>query len=508
MAVNLINCGNAALPRSLDVSVSVSKPQAEQTTDLSVSVFVQRGTSGGAVFLHGAERLAFFSSYDALAADGRVSAEGLKAGRDFFAQPKRSRLLAVGQAFTAAQAGYLKTGAVGTVAAFQAVTAGSFSISIDGVSRNITGLNFSTDTTLALIAARIQAALRSGGSGGFTACTVAVSGSQFLVTSGTTGDASSVSVLATHSTGTDISGPGLVNARTGTGVTTQGYTPAGIASELDLIAQAAKCGGRFVYGWCLDAGYRDSADQTAAAAWAQARVAFMPLVSNSPLAWDSASTTDIGPVAKAAGQFRVASIYHDKADYYPDAALLAVLLSVNYAQRKSTITAKFKDLAGIPIVGLTESQWLALEAKGYNTFTLTGNTSRVFRDGDTAHPSWYIDDLINLDNFVEQLQVAEYNVFLRNGKVGYNAEGVTLLRDALTQVCERFVYNGTFSERPVLDTLTTSGVRIEPPYTVEFTPLELMTVADRAARVGPPCVISVNLTGAIHSIDIAVNAYS
>lgn len=504
MAVNLINCGNAALPRSLDVSVSVSKPQAEQTTDLSVSVFVQKGGA----FLHGADRLAFFSSYEAVAADARVGSEGLKAARDFFGQPKRARLFAVGQAFSTAQAGYLKTGAVGTLAAFQAVVAGSFSVAIDGLTRNITGLNFTTDTTMAQVASRIQTALRAAATGGFTSCTVVESGSQFLITSGTTGGSSSVSVLATHSTGTDISGPGFLNARIGVAVATQGYTPTGIADELGLIAQAAKCGGRFVYGWCLDAGYRDSADQTAAAAWAQARVAFMPLVSNSPLAWDSASTTDIGPVAKAAGQFRVAAIYHDKADYYPDAALLAVMLSVNYAQRKSTITAKFKDLAGVPIVGLTESQWLTLESKGYNTFTLTGNTSRVFRDGDTSHPSWFIDDLINLDNFVEQLQVAEYNVFLRNGKVGYNAEGVTLLRDALTQVCERFVFNGSFSERPVLDLTSTTGNRIEPPYTIEFTPLELMTVADRAARVGPPCVISVNLTGAIHSIDIAVNAYS
>ena len=504
MPVNLINCANAALPRSLDVNVSVSKPQAEQTTDLSVSVFVQ--STGG--FTHGADRIAFFSSYDAVVADTRVSAEAVKAARDFFAQPKRARLLAIAQAFSAAKAGFLKTGAVGAVAAFQAVTTGSFAISIDGVSQNITGLNFSTDTTLALIASRIQTALRAIGTGGYTSCTVVVSGTQFVITSGTTGDSSAVSVLAAAPSGTDISGATLLNARTGVAVATNGYTPGTFDTELDLIAQAARCGGRFVYGWCLDVAYRDSANQELAAAWAQARRAWMPLVSNSPLAWDSASTTDIGPVCKTAGRYRVSPIYHDNANYYPDAALLALMLSVNYAQRKSTITGKFKDLVGIPIVGLTESQWITLESKGYNTFTLTGNTSRVFRDGDTSHPSWYIDDLINLDNFAEQLQVAEYNVFLRNGKVGYNAEGVTLLQDALTQICERFVFNGTLSERPVLDAAETTGVRLDPPYRIDFTQIELMTVADRAARVGPPCVISANLTGAIHSIEIAVNAYS
>lgn len=504
MAVNLINCGNAALPRSLDVSVSVSKPQAEQTTDLSVSVFVQSSGS----FSHGADRIAFFSSYEAVASDARVGSEGLKAARDFFAQPKRSRLLAIAQAFSVAKAGFLKTGACGTVAAFQAVTSGSFAVSVDGVSRDITALNFSTDTTLALIAARIQTALRSGGSGGFTSCTVVVSGTQLIITSGTAGALSSVSVLGAAATGTNIAGAGFLNGAAGVGVAVNGYTPGTLDTELDLIAQAAKCGGRFVYGWALDASYRDSAAQTLAAAWAQARVAFMPLVSNSPLAWDPASTTDLGPVSKAAGQYRTAAIYHDNVGYYPDAALLAVMLSVNYGQKKSAITAKFKDLVGIPIVGLTESQWLTLDSKGYNTFTLTGNTSRVFRDGDTSNTSWYIDDLINLDNFAEQLQVAEYNVFLRNGAVGYDAEGVTLLRDAITQICERFVYNGVLAERQVLDTASTVGYRIDPPYTIEFTPLELMTVADRAARIGPPCLLSVNLRGAIHSVAINVNAYS
>lgn len=506
MAVNLINCGNASLPRSLDVNVSVSKPQAEQTTDLSVAVFVQAG-AGATPFGFGADRVAFFSSYDALAGDTRISAEGLKAGRDFFAQPKRARLLAVGQVFTVAQRGFMRTGAVGALAAFQAVTNGSFAVSVDGTNRNVSALNFSTDTTLAQVASRIQTALVAAGA---TGATVTVSGTQFVFSSGTTGAASSVSVLGPVSpaTGTDISGPGFLNGRLGVAVVQPGYLPGTLPTELDLIAQAAKCGGRFVYGWILDAAYRDTAAQNLAGTWAQARRALMPLVSNSPLAWDPASTNDIGPVSQAAGQFRVVPIYHDRADYYPDAATLAIALSVNYAQRNSTLTMKFKDLAGVPTVGVTESQWLTLQSKGYNVFTLTGNTARVFREGDTASPSWFIDDLTNLDNFTEELQVEVYNVFLRNGKVPYSPQGITLLRAGIQKVCERYVFNGAFSDRPVQDITAAEGLRIDPAYDIQFTPIQDMTVADRAARVSPPATINLNLTGAIHSIAIDVNAYS
>ena len=35
-----------------------------------------------------------------------------------------------------------------------------------------------------------------------------------------------------------------------------------------------------------------------------------------------------------------------------------------------------------------------------------------------------------------------------------------------------------------------------------------MTVSDRNQRVGPPATIIVNMAGAIHSISIAVEAYS
>lgn len=503
MAVNVINCGNNSLPRSLDVQVTVTRPSAELTTDLSVAVFAQDG--GG--FDFGAGRLAFYSTFDAVNDDPRVTQEGIKAARDFFAQPRRARRMAIAQVFSTPQAGYLLSGAIGTLAAFQGVTAGSFAVSVDGVSEDITALNFSTDTTLAQVAARIQAALVASG---FTGATAAISGTQIRITSGTSGDGSAVSVLAPVSpaAGTDISGPGFLNARIGSSVVQPGYTPGGLVDELNLIAEAARCGGSFVYGWALDAAFRDTDEQVDAGRWTQARTAIMPLVSNSPLAWDPAFTADIGPVAKQAGLFRAWPYYHDQADFYPDMALLALVLSVNYAQRNSTITTKFKDLVGIPTVGLTETQWQVLQSKGYNTFTLTGNTSRVNRDGDTPNVAWFQDDVVNLDNFVEELQVAEYNAFLRNGKIPFSVEGQTILQDANQQVCEKYVYNGTLSERRVLDVTQIDGYRVDPPYTITPTPIELSTVAERSDRVGPPFVIDLNLAGAIHSIAINVNAYS
>lgn len=504
--VNVVNCGSASLPRSLDVQVTVSRPGAEVTTDLSVAVFVQ----DGGTFDFGAGRLAFYSTFDAVDDDPRVTAEGKKAARDFFAQPRRARRMAIGQVFSTPQKGYLLTGAIGTLSAFQAVTAGSFAVSIDGVNANISALNFSTDTTLAQVAARIQTALQAVATGGFTAATCVISGTQIKITSGTSGDGSTVSVLAPVSpaAGVDISGPGFLNGRAGVAVVQPGYTPGDLVSEAALIKEAGRCNGSFLYGWALDVAFRDSPDQVAFGQWAQANKIVTPLVSNSPLAWDPNSTTDLGPEIEQLGLYRAWPYYHDQADYYPDMALLALLLSVNYAQRNSTITAKFKDLVGIPTVGLTETQWQVLKSKSYNTFTLTGNTARVNREGTTGNVAWFQDDVVNLDNFVEEVEVAEYNCFLRNGKVPNDPSGQATMQEGLQGVCEKYIFNGAFSARKVLDLTNIDGFRIDPPYTITPGLFELQTVAERTDRVGPPFVIDVNLAGAMHSIAVGINAYS
>lgn len=502
MAVNVINCGNNSLPRSLDVAVTVTRPGAEQTTDLSIPLFVQNG--GG--FDHGAGRVAFYSTFDAVAADARVTAEGRKAARDFFAQPRRARRMAIGQAFSTPQTGYLLTGLVGSILEFQAVTDGSFAISINGVSANITGLDFSAAASYPAIETVIQNGLNAQSGAGFSNAVVDYLDGQFVIRSGTSGDGSAVSVLGSAGVGTDISGPLYMNGLQG--VTVPGYAPTGLVGELDMIAEATRCGGEFIYGWALDEVFRDTAEQIQAGQWAQSRTAIMPLVTNSPLAWDPNSTTDIGPEIIDLGLFRAWPFYHDNAEFYPDMALLAIMLSVNYAQRNSTITAKFKDLVGIPIVGITETQWSVLEGKGYNTFTLTGNTSRVTREGTTGNVAWYMDDVVNLDNLVEELQVAEYNVFLRNGKVPYTTAGQAMLEEAIQQVCERYVFNGSLADRRVLDLSQNAGYRVEPAYTINASPIELQTVSDRSQRIGPPFVVDLNMAGAIHSIAININAYS
>lgn len=504
----IFSCANRAFPRDLDVDVQVSRPQVEDTTDLSVMVAVVKD----APFSHGADRIRYYTTIEGVEADFATNTEAYAMAQAFFAQSPRAQTMAIAKAFETAQAGFMQTSDLGALAAFQAVTDGSLTISIDGDEQDIAGLDFSGATDLDDIASTLQTALQAVATGGFTAATVVQSSGRLLITSGTTGDSSAVSVLSAVSpaTGTDISGAGFLNGLLGAATVVAGYDPAteGFDGELALIAEAARCSGRFVYAWALERSYRDTADQFEASTFLQSRTAIGAFVSNSAGALDAAVTTDIGSLINAAGHIRSFAFYSDQPTQYPDVALLSYVLHVNYAQENSTITAKFKNLVGITPAGISESQLTILQNKRYNVFTRVGNSSRTVREGVNANEAWFIDDLVNLDNFSEEVQTEVYNVFLRNRKVPYTEAGVALIRRAIRSVCLRYVLNGTIADRRVLDEEREAGFRIDPAFVITNTPLENISTADRANRVGPPFTVNLNLANAIHSVDIDVNAFS
>lgn len=503
----IISCGAKNLPRSIDLVINVSKPQTEGEVDLSVTVFVQ--STGN--LPHGASRIRYYQDPDSLAADvqaGFLNAEAAKGGRDFFAQSPRASTMAVAQAFSTAQAGYARMAIGGSVADFEDVTDGSFAIAIDGISNDIEALDFTGVTTFAGIAAIIQTALQAVATGGFTAATCAYSNGVITIKSGTTGDSSAVSVLApvTPTSGTDISGEDYLNGLEAT--LTHGYLPTTFDAELSLIAEAARCSGRFVYAWDLEETYRDSPDQVLAAQWAQQRAAIISITSNNPLAYDPDTTSDIGSEVEALGLYRKVLIWHDKAEYYPGMAIFAIMLSVNYNAENSIRNAKFSDLTGIPTSPIDVTQLGVLQGKGYNVFTAVGESARTFRDGETSTaPQWYIDQLIGLDNYKEDLSVALYNVWLRNKIVPFDGDGVALEQDAIDQINEKYVFNGFLGPRRVLDRTTKEGFRVDPAYTTRFAPLELSTAAERAARSGPPATVDLNMRGAINTLSVNVFAH-
>ena len=154
---------------------------------------------------------------------------------------------------------------------------------------------------------------------------------------------------------------------------------------------------------------------------------------------------------------------------------------------------------------ITATQLAVLTGRRINTYTLIGNNSRTIREGVQSSADYFSDDVVNLDNFVEELQVEVYNVFLRNKKVPYTPAGQLLIVSACELICRKYVTNGVFADRPVEDTTKESGVSVLQACTVTPMGIETATTSNRAARIAPPVQITAYLAGAIHKITVNVD---
>lgn len=391
------------------------------------------------------------------------------------------------------------------ITALMAVSDGNLKLTIAGVDYSLNAMDFSSASTLELIASVIQAALTSATAPATCSVVSATGGAQEIVIETTgTGILQTMAYPVTTGTGTFVGAMLNMTALTG-GVVVSGTVPSDIAGELQNIQNAANASDYFIYGWCLDMNLRDVDIQLSAATWAGAQAqAIMPLVSNDASATDAAYTTDLASELGSTSNKRVVPIWHDNAQQYPDVSILAYMLSTNYRLKDSTRTAKFKVLPEITTVTLTETEYAALLAKGYNCYTNMGGDVYTYREGSAYANSWYMDTVINVDNFVEDLSVNVYNVFLRNKKVPFTRAGVLLLTAACKKTGEQYVYNGSFADREVEDDTSDVGYSVTPAVVVEPTPIYQSSASDRAARIGPPIAITCQDAGAIHSIELNV----
>jgi len=501
-----------SLPRSLDVQISLSRPQAEKRTNLTVLCCVAENLG----LLPDARRVRFYSDLTAVGIDFASNSEAYLMAETFMSQEPRPPQMAIGQVWLTplyAQLVGMPLSAA-DIAATKLITDGSMDLTYNNnimgsgsaTLVSLTGMNFSTITNISdintIIAAHLPGGLHSK-------VQTLPGGDQVIVIYTTaTGNNVVISFPTAHSTGTYV-GTLLNFSAVSGGTCLNGYTPTDIAGELDNLKSAANANGEFFYGWAFAASMRDVAIQTIAAQWALAQVyALMGLTTNDITAYSPSYSTDIGKVVLNTGNKRVFTNYHNNVQRYPEISIMAYMLSVNYQLEFSVVTAKFKQLPGIETVPLTETQWATLKTKGYNCYTATGNSAKVYREGETDNIGWFLDTVINLDNFVEDLSTNVFNVFLRNKVVPYTRRGIAMLLDACNETGRQYIYNGTFADRDVADTTRKSGYRTIPGVTFTPTPLQNQSDADRASRIGPPIGGVVYEAGAIHSIAINVESLS
>ena len=480
----------ANLPLSIDVEIEVSLSQTLIATDMTMACLLTPSLTWPAE-----SRLRYYNDLASFTGDTGVSTSGTyyEALVDFFSQNPRPQQVAVARVFTASAPAVVTGSTGGFGATLEAFTAAALTIRQVGQTDIVlTAIDFASaagDT------ASHAAATLNANQGGTTWSAV---NNVLVYTTATVG-----AVTFTSTTTGLLAALGLATPASHTA----GYTFTSFDNELAEIAAFAINTGHPIYGWALDSSYRDtgtSQSDLAAAALANG-MQIVALETNDPNTLVSGNTTTISATLYATGNMAAFGTYSNDVQHYPSMSILARMLAVDYAAANSAITAKFKDLPGVPTCPVSQTDLNVITATNCNVFTAVGNNARTFREGTTYASGWWIDNKVNLDNFRNELQVAVYNVFLQNGKVPYTAQGQSLLVAAAAEICQRYTVNGVFAPRQVEDLTTKQGFTIQPAYTITPMPIYTATASDRAARVAPPIQIVAYLAGAIHQVKVEVN---
>lgn len=230
---------------------------------------------------------------------------------------------------------------------------------------------------------------------------------------------------------------------------------------------------------------------------------------------DQLKSDDIASKLTTKGIRHVFTACH-ASDAYSGVYLAKHFARVNYNARNSTITGEFKKSSGLAAETLTASEYSAMEkdtkkAAFYTVIDLQGsNDSGRWKNTSThsAYGEW-IDDVVNLDAFVNAVKVGVYNLIAnQTTKLPQTTVGQAMVIDAARAVCEKYIANRFLGERTYTDPddaqeKTTRG------YEILTKAEDILTLSseERAQRLCAPLQIRVFRAGAIHAVDIDIDVY-
>lgn len=436
------------------------------------------------------ERVRFYSSPEAVAADFSSIDEEQIAATAAFSQNPRPTLIAIGRVLTADAPGYIKGSGVGTLSAFQAVTDGEFEITIDGVANDISAIDFSSDTSLDQVAATIQAAIRAIATGGYTLATCVNEDGRFKITSGTITDVLPLTIVD-PAVGTDISGSVYVNARMDVAVVIEAHTFVDFTGELDAIEERNDDW----YGLALTRDLQTNDNYDDASVWAEARLKLLAAFDDSLIAKDSLSVLDLPFLNKAAGYSRTFTHWNNNGTTYPEVSEIIRILTVDYNVPNSSITLKFKQLPGITPITATPSERIALLDKNADIYVTRGGVNHV-EEGKVAVGE-FIDVIHSVDFMQTQIALQVFGLlFATSTKIPMTDAGVSQIEDAVRVVLDIAVAAGIIAEDVDEDG------NIVPAFVITAPSVLSIPASQRAQRIAPAVTFTARLAGAIHFVTV------
>lgn len=451
-----------------------------------------------------AERIRSYQNLDGVTADWSADSEVVGAATAYFSQQPKPTSLKVSTRYPTAQTAQLRGGSVlaSDLSSLITINDGSFAITVDGVNEDITGLNFTADTSGDQIASTIQTALQAILTGSYSTTTCIYEGNEisgrFFINSGSAGVSSTISFLRAVDpvSGTDVSS--LLQMKQGEGTKINGIDAETITASLNAIQNIDSDW----YGLMFTKEVRDGVQINgenaveASADWCEARVKVFANTTNDLDTLDGVTTNDIASVLSAKNLRRTITTFSSYPNQYPSASVLARAFTVNFSQTNSTITLKFKQMPTVTVEQLTQSQKATLDSKLANALIEVGAS-------DMYAESWmasgvFFDEVHGIDWLQNAVETNVFGYLLtRTTKVPYTNKGVASIEQQVISALDEAVNNGLIAPGETID-----GEFLPNGYKTIIIPVEDINQSDKEARHYPGLSFVVLGAGAIHSVQI------
>lgn len=448
-----------------------------------------------------------FSNSDAVGAYfGELSTE-YKAAQKYFqgydGSTRKPRKLSFAKLVDGAVAGFLIGGAVGTMEEIKTITAGSFTINVDGSPINVTDLDLSTISTQSDVATTLSTKI-SG-----VSITYNSNLNAFIITSETTGNTSSVSV-ATDEAQTPAKILGLT-ADSGA-VESKGSIALDPSENMQSITSVSQ---NWVSFTTMDEQEDDIVEEFAQwTSGTNCEYLYCPYTTK-----EVNTNTNSGsnlPKKLANGNYEGVLLTFGGLDYA--VFVMSIGACINWDATNGLVTYAFKSQSGLePSVtdNITANNLLSLETNYYGKWAARNDEFIYYYQGKMIGGNFgFVDAYIGNLWLRNAIKISIMNGLAQVGRVPYNDEGYTTISAWCIDPINRALNNGTIDTGVVLSESQKAALISEIGSDVSdqiMTDGYYLTVSDpgaqaRVNRDTPIVGLWYTYGGSVHRLDVPVRA--
>lgn len=229
------------------------------------------------------------------------------------------------------------------------------------------------------------------------------------------------------------------------------------------------------------------------AEWTEAHIKLFGTSVSEADATNAEAVSDTGYKLQDKNYYRTFIFYHKAADKeFPEAALMSRCFTVYPGGE----TWANKKLSGITYDGLTETEYVALTKKGYNTFERFADSVSITQNGKVVAGEW-IDVIRFRDWLTETIKTEVFSVFISRDKLPYTDAGIAVIESTINSVLELGQTRGG-----IAPTEYDSDGTKNYGYSISVPTASSISANVKAKRTLQDVTFVARLAGAIHAVEI------